>query len=730
MSGVIARWRHYVEEKRLQPDLSRALRCTVAFMGPVLAALWWRLPIEVTFASLAAQNLALVDIRGAYPLRLSLLLAMAIVMAGAAWLGGVAAGHLPLALAAIAGATLLGGVWRRLSSEYGPSLASGSIFLVLLALAQPGGIPEASNHFLGALAGGIWAVVVQVSLWPFRAQHPLRRTVSDCWLALADLATAMTPDEAADPRAHQQLVAGKEAALRTVLDQTTAALAAARAGRSRPHLRELEELNTAAARLATRFVSFNTTLETLEAEPEFAALAPSLGPVMASLINTARTVALTIVSRQPAHLAAAEVRLRRLANLLHALQDRVRSQAGRSAAGEQLAGILHQIAVLLPEAGRNLRATVDRADERAAFSLEVFDVQTWTLRPLASALNFRWQPDPALNRFIARSAVLQVFGVAVFKVFALSRGYWLPLTVLVVMQPDYGSTRLRAGQRAIGTVAGGVLASLLLWLSLPSSVLLVALAATMFGFAFWLKRNYAVAVFFITLFVVLITEVSATVTVAFTVERLGATLAGVLLALLATQLFWPVWERQLYPGFLARALRANAQYVRLLGEHLAAGARYDGRLVAAKRAAEAANSVVFASLQRMFADPKNQQASLEEAASLANGNQRITRALTAVSLHLVADEPLRQPAIGEFVSLAAETLEALAAAAESVPEPRRFAELRTALDRVTFPAGPATGNRAGPVAHSAASQFGRCATELSAMLLAALPEEPATASPG
>jgi uncharacterized membrane protein YccC len=725
MSGLIAWWRHYVERKRIQPDLNRALRCTVAFMGPLLAGLRWHLPVETTFAALAAQNLALVDIRGSYPLRFSLLLAMTAVMAGACWLGGATAGNLPLALVAIAATTLLGGAWRRLSAEYGPSLASGSIFLVLLALAEPGGGMEASRHFLAALVGGLWGVVVQVSLWPFRAEHPLRRTVAESWLALADLMAAMAPADARTPEAQQQEVARHEASLRTILDQTTAALSAAHAGRVRPHLRELEELNTAAARLSTRFVSFSTALEALSEEPGFGTLAPSLGPVLTSLTNTARSVALTVVSRQPSHLATAEVRLRRLANLLQALQDRVRTQTGRSAAGEQLAGILQQIGGLLPEIGRILRSTIDRADERAAFSLELFDLQTWTLRPLASALNFQWKPDPALNRFIVRLAVLQVFGVAVFKFFALSRGYWLPLTVLVVMQPDYGSTRLRASQRALGTLAGSLLASLLLWLSLPHAVLLVALAATMFGFAYWLKRNYAVAVFFITLFVVLITEVSTTVTVAFTVERLASTLAGVLLALLATMLFWPVWERQVYPGIIARALRANAGYLRLLGDKIATGGRYEGPVVSAKRAVEAANSVVFASLQRMFGDPKNQQASLEAAAALANGNQRLSRAFTVVALHLTSGVPLHLPAFARFVALGSETLEVLAVAATSAGDAARFAHLRAELDGVAFPPMAITGSGpTGQIEHSAATQFARCATELSAMLLAASAEGP------
>ncbi len=396
------------------------------------------------------------------------------------------------------------------------------------------------------------------------------------------------------------------------------------------------------------------------------------------------------------------------------------AQTGHAPDGVQLTFILRQITGLLPATHHALRATIERADERSAFSLELFDVQTWTLRPLAFSLNLQWRPDPALVRFIARTTVLQLIGVAVFKLLHLERGYWLPLTMVVVLQPEYGTTRMRAGQRVIGTLAGSVLASVLLWLSLPPAVLMTAMAATMAGFAFWLKRNYTIAVFFITLFVVLITEISTRVTIAFTVERLAATAAGGILALLAAQLFWPVWERERFPVLLAQALRANRKYIRLLGERLASGGGYDAEVIDAKRAVELADSMVFTSLQRMSADPKNRQAPLEEAAALANGNLRIARRLTVVALHLTPGTPLNRPELARFVALASATLELLAVSAESEqPDTARFTAMRTELDQIAFRT-PGE-NPIPPMENEVCGQFARCTTQLSAMLIAARP---------
>jgi len=721
MNALIARLRDYLERERLQPDLNRAARCTVAFMGPMLAAHWWQFPFgAASFAAIAAQNIAIVDVRGSYPLRLSLLLAMMFVLAGSTWLGGVTGANVLLALGAVVVLMLVSGLWRHLNAEYGPSLATASALLFLIALAHPDGEALANRHFLAALAGGVWGVLVHGALWPFRPQHPLRRAVSDSWMALSDLLSAMGPGENPGSPDRHRLIAERQALLRTALDQATHTLAAAPSHDKRPYLAQLEELNLSAARFSTRLMAFNASLETLMDRPDFDALAPSFDPVILSLTNSARTIALTVVSRQPSHLAACEVRLHRLGNLLQALQDRVLTQTKHAPDGVQLTFILGQIGGLLPATNQALRATIERADEHSAFSLELFDLQTWTLRPLASALNLQWRPDPALVRFIARSMVLQLIGVAAFMLLHLERGYWFPLTMLVVLQPEYGATRVRAGQRVIGTLSGSVLASVLLWLALPYGVIMTATAATMAGFAFWLKRNYTIAVFFITLFVVLITEISTHVTVSFTIERLAATAAGGVLALAAAALFWPVWERQRFPSLLAQALRANAGYVRILCERLTAGGAYDDEVIAAKRTVELANSVVFTSLQRMSADPKNQQARIDEAAALANGNQRLTRALTVVALHLTPGTRLNRPELVKFGELATGTLELLAGSTESeAPEASRLTSRRNELDQLSLPAPKA--DEATPLEQGAYIQFSRCTTELSAMLIAALP---------
>lgn len=688
------------------------MRATIAFMVPfaVSAAGWF--PLEVSLAALAAQNIAMVDLRGDYRVRLLLLLVMTAVFTGSAALGAACSPSLLAAVIATGVMAVCGGVWRHLSTDYGMPLAISSMLVFLIALALPHGEANVAHHALAAFLGSGWGVVVQTANWLFRAQHPLRRSVADSWIAVAELIEALLPKSTAPLG-----MVTAEVNLRAAVDSTYTALAAARES---PLRTRLETLNLAGARLATRVVALNTALEPVVATAPFASLVPVLGPALESLGNLARSIGVTTVSRQPDHLALSEVRVRRATNLLRVFRLRLLAEAPDAIPRSQLAEILRQIEQLLPVIQAALQATTDHREGRVFTSLELRDLRTLTLRPLAASLNLTTHVNPALLRFTIRVAFLTMGGVILFKAFGLPHGYWLPFTIVVVLQPDYGSTRQRAFQRTLGTIGGSLVASGLLLLPLPFGPLLVATGATIFAFGYFLKRNYAIAVFFITIFIVLLTEAGGPVPMAFTVERVLSTLAGGILALTAAAFFWPVWERDRFPAFLAAALRANAVYLRTLADRLAKGGLFEGEVILSKRRAEAANNHAFASLQRMSADPRNRQDGLEHAATLANTSQRVTRALSVLGLHLSPTELFPAAALQPYVDPCGQALETIAQSVEQkLTDPAALVAARMALR-------PTPGlERAPPFSLIDAqrnnwvlTQLGRVGTELAAMLLA------------
>jgi uncharacterized membrane protein YccC len=702
-------FRQFIERESLRPDLARATRATAGFMIPLALQAVVGLPVEVIFACISAQSIAMLDVRGDYRLRFSLLAVMTLLLATTGVFGALASVAVPAAIAGTMVVALGAGLWRHLGSDYGAPIAAASMLLFLISLSHSHGPADAGPHVLAILFGGGIGLILQMLLWPFRPQHPLRRAVSDSWVAAGTLFATLQPGS------RPEAMGEAEAALRTTLDQANRILA----GVVRHHRTalpgRLEALNLRAARLAVRVGAIHTALDGMRGSPVHRQIAPALSAVLTSLINSSRSIAVTVVSRQPAHLAACEVRLRRLDALLEALQARLAGVAGQPGA-EQLAPLIASVRETVPDLAETLRATLDRAGERALFTVELFDVETWQLKPLASALNFTRNIDRSLVRFGLRMAVFTGLGTWLYLWLGIPHGYWLPFTIVVVMQPDFGSTRQKAVQRVGGTLAGSVIASLLLWAGMPPALNLAIIGAGVFGFAYHLKRNYGTAVIFVTIFVVLLLEHAGQRGSHVEVERIGATLVGGLIALVAAQLFWPVWERDRFPPIFARALLSTRDYLAALRSRLQAGGGLDDATVKAKRRAEAAGALMLSSLGRLFADAHAPRAEVERIAALANGNQRMLRIAHLIMVGLHAGRPLDTPELAAHFQAIDRTLQHLADQSLDPAKVKSFELAARAADLDTLPAVPADA-AAGEALVT--GYLARAATEVRAMLAAA-----------
>ena len=697
------------EQEQLRPHATRALRATLAFMAPlVLAAFGYLTGPQAVLASFAAHAVAGLEIRGAYAVRLSFFLGMTIILTGAAWLGVRGGTGLILAVAATGLIGLGAGVWRHLLGEYGFSVSASSalIFFITLNTTRPG--TPGAGPVLATLAGCLGGAALHAAGWPFMAQHPLRRTVAASWTTVGELCAALAPEAPLGATRRQERVVDAEHLLRTTLDQAFEALEVARNRKTRPFIGPLVTLNHAAAQLGTQLVALEPIIGALGADTS--ALAAPLRSVLKSMANTTRSVALAVVSHRPSHLARFAVRRHRLTHLLRVLQDRARQQQGDTPEGSHLAEVLRQLQAQLPLLDAALRATVERAQERGPVSYELFDLETWALRPLASLLNLSLRVDPALARFTLRLMTIMMASTALWRGLHLPYGYWMPLCVILVLQPEYGATHTRATQRTLGTLGGSFAASLILWVRPPFWFLLGATALVVWAFTFELKRSYTKAVFFITLLLVLQMEAAGPVSMVLTVQRLSLTLAACLTAIVAALTLWPVWERDRLPPLLGEALRANSALLTLLCAALGNGDHQGSQaMIQARRRAERANSAVFSSLNRMAGDPAIQQEGISRWAAMANGNQRITRWLNAGAVHLGSDTPPMEGLAG-FAGGAAQALEALADAVTGLGSDQ-LVSARAALEDATLPRPPE------PRAAWVTGQLELAGTELSAMLL-------------
>jgi len=141
-----------------------------------------------------------------------------------------------------------------------------------------------------------------------------------------------------------------------------------------------------------------------------------------------------------------------------------------------------------------------------------------------------------------------------------SHSYWLPLTVAVVVRPEYASVFVRTVNRVIGTIGGAVLAAMALLL-LPSGGVVAVAATLSIGWAVVsAPKLYALSVIGITGSALLSASIGSDDPV-YPALRMLDTLAGCAIAVVFGYLLWP--GRHTLP-FAARPARAAADAIAYL----------------------------------------------------------------------------------------------------------------------------------------------------------------------
>jgi uncharacterized membrane protein YccC len=361
---------------------------------------------------------------------------------------------------------------------------------------------------LGFIAGVAWALLLLVPGWLLSPQSPERRLVANVYHALAEGLRAIgTPRTGA---ARRNLTASLNAAYDALLTVRSSS-----GGRMRPAMHLMAILNAshpmAEAGTALRACGERPppwVTDTIDRLAEVVAVHPGGGE-------------LPII---PPHWSASPGALA----LRESMADLSRVISGRWTPSN---------AAPMVAASRR-----ERLQARARDAWEQF-VGGW----------IAWSFTIRLMTCMGVAAVLS-------EVLPLERSYWVPLTVAVILKPDYGSVFARALQRAIGTVAGAVLGAAILavvpfgpWLLVPFGILAALLP---YGKA----RNFGLSATFLTPLVVVLIDMLTPVGWQLASDRALDTVLASAVVLLIGYALWPVsWQAHL-PGKFAATLRVICDY--------------------------------------------------------------------------------------------------------------------------------------------------------------------------
>lgn len=658
---------------RARPAYAAGFRAGVASVVPLLVDRAFGTG-GGTWMSLAGLNGALIDRGGPYRTRAVVLTAAALVSASAGLLASLVSGHVILAVpVTFAVATLCG--LMRMWPDVGPAFGVTTLVTYSLAIAIP--VPSIGAAVMRAVyiaIGGSWAMLLAIVVWPLRPYRPVRLSVAACYRAIADYiddaVVARAPDASRDPWAFKaHLVTVREA-----LEAARAALATTRRGRSGETRRgeRLLMLHELADQLYAHVIVLAEIVE--------GARASSISPEVRSAIATAGSRAASML-RALARGIESERDLPRVTADWSGddlTRPDVANEAASDANRRQLAVLLDRIAEYA-----NLAAAftstlssgdpVPDVDDR--LELDASPRRDAALLSLSALL----RPDSVVLQHALRIGLVTTIAVLVTTLLRLNHGYWVTLTVVVILQPYGAATRQKALQRVVGTIAGAAVAAGLSAVFAGTGVIVALIFVFTALCVALLPVNYGAYAVFGTPAFVLLAEASAG-NWHLAGLRVVNTLIGGALALLGSRL-WPVDEWSRVPEFIAQALRADAEFLRRSVEVTRAGGRTFGALRDIRRAIALAAANAEDSFQRLVSDHSGPSEALEPIMACLVYTRRFAAATAGLALAGGIDPTAADPDIDRFASRTGDVLDDLADAVTRGRPPLPLPDLTTDVPR-------------------------------------------------
>ncbi|HET6338685.1 MAG TPA: FUSC family protein [Polyangiales bacterium] len=521
-----------------RPNYLAGLRAGIATTVPLLLGGVITSP-SLAFTSLAGFSVVLADKGGAYRTRALSMLAVTFGGGLATVLGMLGSVHPVLSVALVVVVVGLTGFLRLFGAE-ATAVGTTIAMSLVIGLTRPA---ETSLAALGAgayfVAGGLWATVMSLVLWPLRMYVPARRSIANALRELARVARSLI-DASREPAAQ---VARREqlGRARNAIEVARAQLGTIRKGRLGPSRRG--ELLLALVEASDLVLGAMVAIEDgLAFEPP--RNLPQLSRWIRQLAEHTSVsldrVATALVEEHPLPPSAAEE-----SPIGQSLRPAAESPEDHEP--RILVRLLERVERVIALA----RAIDDPSMPATASRTEPSDLSTKASR--LSLVSDHLTLDSAMFRHALRSTIAVAATVLVVKVLALDHGYWATLTCLVIMQPHGTQTWAKAWQRVGGTIIGAGLALLVAtWVMDPRVIV-----ACVFGFVTIavsvLPLNYGAFAVFLTPGFVLLAETHAGNT-DLTWVRISNTLLGAGIALLASRLLFPLSERDQIRPLMSNAL--------------------------------------------------------------------------------------------------------------------------------------------------------------------------------
>ncbi|MET7476428.1 FUSC family protein [Streptomyces sp. NPDC005648] len=488
------------------PPVNRAAvaRAAVAMTLPLVIGLAVGKPAYGALASMGALSGVIGDTADAYRMRILNIAIPQLFGAVGVTLGSLVYGQGWIAVATVTAVALVSGMISTIGA-----VASVSGLLLLLNSVVGAGLPMPGEWWLAPVlmsGGGLLVLLLALLAWPLRGGVPERAAVADTYRKAADLLAACAREEY-DTARH---------AVTQSLNQSYDLVLARRA---RHHGRSGE--------LTRLLAQLNAITPVMEAAP---AAQLSGVPMPAEVPEAVRHLAQAVETGYTGPIG-------------------LRLPVPTTETARAVDHALRHAAAVVTAPDVDPRGIDDRLGRPAALSIRTARAAR---NVVLSANSWRYGLRLALCIGLAQALVSMV---------PVPRSYWVALTITFVMKPDFGSVFSRALLRALGTVAGLVIAAAVLsavprgWWDVPVMLVLAPLIPA------FTPRGYGYQTAAITPVILLLSDILNHQGTALLLPRLVDSLIGCGIALVAGYLLWPESWHTRVGDRLADAVADTARYV-------------------------------------------------------------------------------------------------------------------------------------------------------------------------
>ncbi|HEX3946107.1 MAG TPA: FUSC family protein, partial [Acidimicrobiales bacterium] len=607
MSGLI---RPAFRIDRSQIDVRAGIQCAIAIAVPLAVGIGIGHPLQGAWGAIGAFLVNFSTFQPGFRFRVRIVVAAAVVVAAGTFLGALTGIESPAVFPLMAGWSFLAGLLVALGPNATMVGVVSSVGMAI-ATALAATATVAGEDGASALAGGLVAAGVALA-FHWRGQRAEGAALAAAYRTLAAYAAGIAAGAAAalpDGEAFEMVAA----TLAVPGNHRTRYLAA----RDRALAERAERLRIVLAGLAvarSRLATHSEGSPERRAAAAVDAFAAATGPLLTEAADCCLTDQPPAAGAGDGLLLAARRQLQAVAEIrtvpIDELFEETRSAltavgvllaggevpaAGRPVTGERTVGVATPVPGEPPVDAGHPQQRPRRLAHRPDLAAEAW---------LSIRANLTLRSTTC--RHALRLAVTVTVATVLYRVIDVHDGYWIVVAVLFIMKPDFGATVGRGILRAVGTLVGLTLTTLVLAYLKPGSAALavVTVVASLFAYSLF-NANYGAFTVFLTCLTVSLAAFLGLPAVTAISNRAVDNLIAAGLAIVAVAV-WPTWVATALPELVASCLRAEHRFVdAVLSVFI--------RVPAERAGSEPARSIDEAAIDRLIRDARLARSNAEAA---------------------------------------------------------------------------------------------------------------------